>query len=106
LDIVHPGVHGRNTPSTSPKLTGSLYLRTHGCTHHIVCRLLDLPGGLHFSKVNVGFFDNEAESMTDLVAACSDTLESLTLLYYPTGAFPSASVTDQYLIAARGRRHT
>ena len=41
-----------NTPSTSPKLTGTLYLRTRSCTCKVIRRLLDLPGGLHFSKVN------------------------------------------------------
>ena len=106
LDVLYPEVDGWNTPSTSPKLTGSLYLRTRGCTDHVIRRLLDLPGGLHFSMVNVKFFDDEAESIGDLVARCSDTLESLTVLYCPPGVFPSAPVTGLYLTAVRGRRHT
>jgi len=77
-----------NIPSTSPKLTGTLDLRLLGAPTmtHIIRRLLDLPGGLHFSKIDVMFFDIEAESVKDLVLACSDTLESLSTLCCPVCA--------------------
>jgi len=94
-----------NAPLTSPKLTGSLDLRMIGLPPPVARRLLELPGGLHFSRINLAFFDNETESMKDLVLACSDTLESLTTRRYcPSCAFPSGPVTDQYLIIICSRR--
>jgi len=95
-----------NIPSTSPKLTGTLALRTLGTTTLITRRLLDLPGGLHFSKIDAMFFEDEAESVKDLVLACSDTLESLSTLCCPSCASPSTPMTDQYLTAIHRRRHT
>ena len=83
-----------NPPPTSPKLTGSLDLKTLGVAPPIARRLLDLPHGLRFSKISVAFLDREAESVNDLVLACSDTLESLTACCYSSCAFPSTSVTD------------
>ena len=92
---------GWNTPPTSPKLTGTLGLRTPGGTRPVARRLFDLPGGLHFSKFHVVFSEEETESVTDLVSRCSDTLESLTVFYCPLGAFPSSAVAGQWLTAAR-----
>jgi len=88
-------------PSTSPKLAGFLDMFTVGETRLTTRRLLDLSGGLHFSKISVVFSDDdEAGSVTDLVSGCSDTLETLIIMYYLMGAFPSISVTDQHLTAA------
>ena len=96
---------GWNTPLTSPKLTGSLDLLTFGTTRFITCQLLDLPGGLHFSRIYVTFSDGgEAKLMTDLVSGCSDTLETLIVTYYPQSAFHSAPVTDQHLTTPHRRR--
>jgi len=39
------------------------------------------PGGLHFSKIAVWCFNEASESTTDLMSRCSDTLESLEILY-------------------------
>ena len=75
---------------TSPKLTGSLDLKLFGSARPIIRRLLDLPGGLHFSKITVLSFNEDAESVTDLVSRCFDTLEFLAIIYLPLGAFPSA----------------
>jgi len=83
-----------NIPLTSPKLTRHLELRTFGRTAHVTRGLLDLPGGLHFSKISAVFFHNDTESVTDLVSRCSNTLESLPLLYCPSSVFCSAFVTD------------
>ena len=90
LVTLHPESYadGWNAPSTSPKLTGTLYLRLHERTHSVIRRLLDLPGGVHFSKFNVKFFDGETESMKDLVSRCSDTLEFLIIHHRPSGASP------------------
>ncbi|KAF9791202.1 hypothetical protein BJ322DRAFT_1104864 [Thelephora terrestris] len=70
---------GWDIPSTSPKLTGSLYLS--GDIHPVVRRMLDLPGGLHFAKIST-FCPVEAAGATiDLVSSCSGTLESLCVGY-------------------------
>ena len=89
-----------NPPLTSPKLTGHLDMRTSGTFPSVTRHLLDLPGGLHFSKITAFFFRGDAESVTDLVSECSDTLESLTVLLHSSSAFPSTSVTGQYLTTA------
>jgi len=93
-------------PSTSPKLTGILELRSPVVTRPAVRRLLDLPGGLHFSGIDVMFFDDEAESVKELISGCSSTLEFLTTRCYPSCTFPLAPVTDKYLTAIRRHRHT
>jgi len=78
-------VDGWNIPSTSPKLTGTLDLSTFEEARLVIRRLLDLPGGLCFSKINAPFFSENAEALTDLVSRCSDTLEFLTVHYRPQG---------------------
>ena len=95
-----------NPPSSSPKLTGSLRLGIYGRAHPVIRRLLDLPYGLHFSKINVMFYDKETESVADLVSRCSDTLESLDIVNSPSSTLPSVPVTGQHLTAACERRHT
>ena len=97
-------IDGWDAPSTSPKLTGSLDLRMIrgiGCT---IRRLLDLPGGLHFTKITVLCPYNDLELITDLLSRCSDTLESLTVFNFIRSAFPSASVAGKHL-TARECRH-
>jgi len=76
-----------STPSTSPKLTGTLDLSTTRSTRSVVRWLLDLPNGLHFSGINIGFFHEDAEWVADLVSRCSETLEWLSILCYPPSAF-------------------
>ena len=69
-------------PSTSPKLTGTLYLltpRSDGI-RPFIRYLLDLPDGLRFSKISVNYLNEEAELALDLVSSCFDTLKSLCLL--------------------------
>jgi len=105
LTVLYGDADGRNVPSTSPKLTGSLNLRVFRSACSVTRRLLELPGGLHFSKINAVFLDGNAQSVKDLVSGCSDTLEYLTIFHYPPGAFPSAPVTIQYLIAVRRHIH-
>jgi len=88
---------GQNTSSTSPRLTGSLYLETSRGIRFVVRRLCNLPGGLHFSKVAVRCFNEDAESTMDLVSRCSDTLESLKISYCIPSTFPSTSKTRQLI---------
>jgi len=80
-------VDGWNIPSTSPKFTGCLDLNIAGGMHPTVRRLLELPGGLRFSKVIIMCSDEDAELVMDLVSRCSETLESLSIRYYKIGAF-------------------
>ena len=88
-------------PPTSPKFTGSLDLRMVGRIRPIVRRLLDLPSGLHFSKISVSCLREDMETMTELVSRCSDTLESLSICYYLIGVgFLSVLVAGRYLTAA------
>ena len=92
-----------NIPSTSPKFTGHLDLRMVSGIRPAVRRLLEIPGGLRFSKISVSCLEEDVESMMDLVSECSDTLESLSIYYYIAGAgFLFASVVGQYLTAAFG----
>jgi len=46
---------GWNVPLTSPRLTGTLSLLMFERASSATCRLLDLPGGLHFSEITVLF---------------------------------------------------
>ena len=64
-------------PSTSPKLTGSLLL--NGDALAIAHWLLDLPGGLRFSRISMGCPDEFFNPAMNIVSRCSDTLESLYL---------------------------
>ena len=93
-------------PSTSPRLTGSLDLTMLNTIGPAVRRLLELPSGLHFSKIDVSYEEEDFESMMDLVSSCSDTLESLSICCDdPGGAgFPSVLVVGQYLTATFLRR--
>lgn len=91
------GGGGRDTPSTSPKLTGFLDLNVSNKIRLAVRGLLGLPGGLHFTKITMKGFIEDTESITDLVSRCSDTLKSLDLSCYIPGAFPPAYMSDRYL---------
>jgi hypothetical protein len=77
-------------PSTSPKLTGSLVLC--GEYRSITSRLLELPGGLHFSNIRMACVD--VGWVTSLISRCSHTLESLCLFFI--SAFYPAPVIAQH----------
>ena len=81
------------TPSTSPRLTGSLDLRKVEWIQSITRRLLDLPNGLHFTTIIVAWlFKQDVTSTTDLVSRCSDTIQSLEVANYFSGTFLLVSV--------------
>ena len=86
-----------DSPSTSPKFTGSLKLG--GEIRSIARRLCDLPGGLHFSKIRLSFCEGAALAV-GLVSKCSDTLESLDISCYAQGTFTLASAISQHLTAS------
>ena len=108
LSTLYPesDTHRWNPPPTSPKLTGSLYLWMQGRTSTVARRLLDLPDGLRFKKINASIFEGDTGSVEDLVSGCYNTLEYVTVLYFPSSTSPSAPVTGQHLIAPYGRRRT
>ena len=91
-----------SVPSTSPKLTGSLELiATIGAIFSVARRLLDLPDGLHFTKITVSCLsENDVRSATDLVSRCFDTLRSLTVCCHIRCTSFSALMVRQSLIAA------
>jgi hypothetical protein len=84
-----------NTPSTSPKLTGSLELRNIGGIRSAARRLLDLPNGLHFTEITIACHNEDVESITKLVSRCSGNLESFSVYYRNPGALPSTSTSGQ-----------
>jgi len=75
-------------PSTSPPLTGSLDFHVLGGAGDIARQLLDLPNGLRFRKLAL-LRDHEMDVwwITELVARCSHTLESLDVGYTFRGTF-------------------
>jgi hypothetical protein len=81
------GIERWATPSTSPRLTGSLeFCNMLEGIGSPVRRLLDLPSGPNFTKTAPGYI-NEADlrSTTDLVSRCSDTLEYLDVISHLQG---------------------
>ena len=94
--------------STSPRLTGSLELRSviEGIVP-ITRLLLDLPNGLNFTKIVLSCLDDgrNFKSITDLVSECSSTLESLDVSDYFPGKFPSFPAPDRHLITALSSVH-
>jgi hypothetical protein len=81
---------GWDAPPTSPKLTGSLNLRSPGGIRPIARQLCDLPNSLHFKEITVGCPGEDVESIMDLLSTCSGTLESIGINFYLTGVFPPA----------------
>ena len=78
---------GWGFPSTSPRLTGSLKLADP--IHSVTRGLLDLPNGLHFSKVTASCSGDDAKLVVNLVSRCSHALESLNLAYDSPSVFRS-----------------
>ena len=92
---------GWTAPSTSPRLTGFLELRSKAGIDPIVRRLLVLPDGLNFTEVVVTCDkQQDVKSTTDLVSGCSNTLESLLLIIFFQGELPPVPVPDRCLTAA------
>jgi len=74
---------GRSTstviqPQNPPTFTGSLGLFLRGGMGPIVHRLLSLPGGIHFWKLDLEWsYEGDTSSLVALVEGCTHTLESL-----------------------------
>ena len=80
-------------PSMSPKFTGVLSLVMRGGMRSGIRRLTTLPGGLRFTRILVGCYAEDLGSITDLVSACRNTLESLGIAQNPSGASRLSSET-------------
>jgi len=102
------GAEGWTPPSTSPRLTGTLELRSviRGIGH-VTHQLLDLPNGLNFTKIVLSGISSGTGfgSITDLVSGCSGTLESLDVSDYYPGEFPLLPVFCWYLTPALSPVH-
>ena len=94
-------INNWDSPSTSPKLTGSL--KIGGEIRFIARGLCDLPGGLHFSKITLTYGE-DATSTRDMVSRCSD-LESLKISCRGWGTSTLVSVIGQHLTAGYECRH-
>jgi len=78
---------------TSPTLTGTLELNLYQGAMDTVHRLLDLPNGLHFRKLDLLWRDKEDPWCTvKLVVECSETLEYLEVTHELDGAIHYASL--------------
>jgi hypothetical protein len=84
-------------PLTSPRLTGTLRLEVVDSAPSDMPRLLALPGGLHFSRIDVMNFIQDIETTMSLVSGCSETLNSLIILYYPQSTLLSATMVCQLM---------
>ena len=72
---------------TSPAFTGVLYLYMFRGIGGTARRLVNLPNGLHFWRLQLKWYGREdIRYVVDLVTACSGTLELLELTYIPEGA--------------------
>ncbi|KAF9643900.1 hypothetical protein BDM02DRAFT_1281204 [Thelephora ganbajun] len=70
-------------PSTSPALTGILRVYLSESMEYATRRLLNLPGGLHFRKLELScYFEGNIQWIRALVAGCSDTLECVDIKYW------------------------
>ena len=64
----------------SPSLCGTLTLVSHLNYRPIIRNLLALPGGIHFTRLNLAVLrDDELPNLRELVDACSQTITSLHL---------------------------
>ena len=82
--------HGPQTaiPLTLPALTGCLELHVSGGMERPIRHLLDLPGGLRFRRLVLSWFEEgDLRWITELVARCTDTLQSLHLSCHPPCVF-------------------
>jgi hypothetical protein len=106
LALISPGRGGRmgawNTSSTLPKLTGSLDV--FGWIFPAALQLSRLPNGPHFTKVAVGYLDDDVTATSVLVSTCSNTLESLSVYCYSPGALSLTLMSGQYLTTTCGSR--
>lgn len=83
-ELTGGSIDGWDVPMSSPKLTGCLSLRDE--IRGVGRGLLDLPAGLHFTKIMTWCPAGNAELIMELVSRCSHTLESLYVDFCLSGA--------------------
>ena len=78
------------------RVYGTLELLLYLEMANIAYRLLDLPNGHHFRKLDLAWRDEEdIRWVVGLVATCSDTFERLEVTDNPEGEAYSTSPLDQ-----------
>jgi hypothetical protein len=87
---------GWDAPSTSPKFTGSLTLKSMKSIRSVARQLCGLPDGLRFNKIMVGCPNEDVKPIVDLVTRCCDTLEAFSIDFCRACAFAPASVFGSY----------
>ena len=102
--------HGMRTiysyPGTSPSLTGSLDLAILGGAGSVARLLLGLSSGLHFRKITFTWDRKEDRRwITELVASCSHTLESLDITYAFRRTFARICVFTNLILFLVGQEH-
>jgi hypothetical protein len=81
-------------PSSPPVFTGSLALSMKGGMKSFTCRLLSLPGGIHFRKLALTWNHGDDPLMAiALVQECSHTLESFRIFSCLSSKFHSTSAS-------------
>ena len=85
-----------NVVSPIPQpLSGALEVFLSFGTRATLRRLLDLPGGLHFRELDLSWCGGrDLPNVVEMVAACSDTLERLQIMYTEDGGIV-VSLSDQ-----------
>ena len=92
-----------SVPSTSPKFTGTLGVRTSYGINSVVRCLVELPDGLRFTRMVLFFDSGDAGLVTNLVSKCSETVESLRMCCLVTRELSSlASAIGQRLTTTCG----
>jgi hypothetical protein len=87
---------------TSPPLTGTLELVLFGGMAKTVRQLLDVPSGIYFRTLRWCWCrEEDVRHMMKLVVACSNTLESLDVLYHLKGEVYPVSLQNSGLLELR-----
>ena len=96
------------TITPSPALTGTLDILVLGGMKNMLRPLLDSPGGLRFRNIKLMCcYALDLTSVTELVEACSDTLECFDVtceIYGVSGAVPLPDLLFTHTYSGRGPR--
>jgi hypothetical protein len=85
-DDERDGPHSVVPSPASPKLTGTLKLFIYGGVAVALRQLIELPNGVHFRSIELSWCEEkDICHLVELVEACSDTLEDLSITYEAKG---------------------
>ena len=97
-------LHGQQNFTGSPALTGTLNIWMLGFLGDVLRSLLDLSGGLRFREVELLCYDQiDLTLVTELVVACSDTLERFDIESDIYGGFILSPCSISHLPGTSGR---